>query len=354
PYSAWRSIAPRSWLPVLTADSGLVAAGASTFGADAMGWHVYSAALQYEATQHEPLASLQYLYEDQHLFTFQRDLTPRAWKAGDNNTDEVTSYDRNTSAQWLSVVPWVRVDRIFTVGVGAALNTVDRVHPEFVSGSPPPDERLLAGLLSYNSSGSNWWSEGKNRGQRATLLYETYKPFARDGRKDYDGQVLRLDWLGYVPLGRSVLGLRYTEAYAKGHTERFQLGGEIDSQLQIGVELDNRDIMLRGYRGDEPNLRGANARVASFEWRTPIADVDQHFMTPAVGVNRVSAATFFDIGGAWNEGHRPQRYQRGVGVELLGELKFLYSQGLQLRLGVSRGLDEPQGNRGYVAVGRAF
>jgi hypothetical protein len=352
PYSSWRTVAPRSWFPVVSGSDGLVAAGASTFGADALGWHLYAATVQYEFTQSEPLVSLQYLFEDQHLFTLRRDLTARAWAAG--TEDEVTAYDRNTSAQWLSVVPWVRLDRIFAIGVGAALEDVDRVNPELVRGAPPRDERMLVGMLSYNTSGRNWWSEGDNRGQHATLLYETYKPFARSGQNDYNGSVLRLDWRGFVPLGRTVFALRYTEAKASGLTERFQVGGAIDPQLQMGVLLNNRDIMLRGYRGDEPNLQGANGRAASFEWRTPIADVDQHFMVPALGVNRISAAAFFDIGGAWDEGHRPLRYQRGVGVELLSELKFLYAMGLQLRLGVARGLDDPQGNRGYVSLGRAF
>jgi hypothetical protein len=68
----------------------------------------------------------------------------------------------------------------------------------------------------------------------------------------------------------------------------------------------------------------------------------------------VSGAVFFDIGGAWNEGHRPVRYQRGVGVELLAEVKLLYALGLRLRLGVARGLDEPETTRGYFTAGRAF
>ena len=352
-YQPLRSMYPRTWWPVATSDRGLTAFGASTFGSDALGWHQYAASVQYETSQHEALGSFQYLYQNQHLFTFQRDLTARAW-TGDSGDEDIKSYDRNTSAQWLSVFPWLRLDRRITFGVGAALDKSERVHPEFTSGSPPRDERLVAALIDYDTSGGNWWSEGSNRGQHATLLYESYKPFARSGRNDYDGSVLRLDWRAYLPLGRTVLALRHTEAYARGFTERYQLGGAVDSQLQLGPTLDDRDITLRGYRGDEAALRGASARVTTIEWRTPIADVDQHFMVPAVGVNRVSAAAFFDIGGAWDEGRRPVRYQRGVGVELLSELKVMYALGLQVRLGVARGLDEPKGTRGYLAVGRAF
>lgn len=352
-YSALRSIYPRSWLPVWSVDRGLTSVGAATFGSDALGWHQYAASLQYETTQKEALGTLQYLFRDQHLFTFQRTLTPRAWENNDKDED-VTVYDRNTELQWISFVPWLRLERRITFGVGAAFDHVERVHPERLAGGPPLTERMLALLVDYDTSGRSWWSEGNNRGQNATLLYETYRPFKRDGRNDYDGEVLRLDWRGFVPIGRSVLALRHTEARSRGFTERFQVGGAVDPQLQLGVALNNRDVTLRGYDGDERSLLGTDARATSIEWRTPIADVDRHFMVPAVGLNRLSAAAFFDIGGAWNSGGRPQRYHRGVGAELLAEVKYLYALGLQVRLGVARGLDGPKDTVGYLAVGRGF
>lgn len=353
PYSSLRSIYPRAWFPVASGDRGLFSAGASVFGADALGWHQYAATFAYEVTQNEPVGALQYLFRDQHLLTLQRTLTPRAWMNGDE-TEEVTSFDRNISAQWLSVVPWLRLDRRVLFGVGAALDHVERVHPDVFSAPVNRTERLVAALFEYDTTGGNWWSEGDNRGQKATVLYESYRPFARDGKGDYDGEVVRLDWRGFVPISRSVLALRHTEARAHGFTEPFQLGGAVDPQLQFGLALNNRDIALRGYRGSERSLLGRNARVTSIEWRTPIADVDRHFMTPAVGINRISAAAFFDIGGAWNTGNRPRRYSRGVGVEVLAEVKFLYALGLQLRGGVAQGLDDPEGTRAYFAIGRAF
>lgn len=353
PYRAWRSIAPRFWTPISTGDRGLVSLGAATYGSDALEWHQYAASLEAETTQQDWQGSLQYMFENRHLVTLRRDLHARAWKNRDDMAD-VTSYDRKTSAQWLSLLPWLRLDRRITFGVGAAINNVERIRPELADTLPVQDARVMAALIDYDSSGKNWWSEGPNRGQHATLLYESYRPFAREDRNDYDGSVLRLDWRAYVPAGRSVLALRHTEAHARGNTEPFQLGGAIDAQLQLGMALNNRDITLRGYHGDEPGLRGANARVSSIEWRTPIVDVDRHFMSPAVGLNRLSGALFFDIGGTWTNGHRPVRYQRGAGIELLSEIKLLYAVGLQLRIGVAHALDRPEGTLGYLTLGRAF
>lgn len=353
-YSALRSMYPRTWFPAAYADRGLLAVGASVLGADALGWHQYAATFAYEVTEQEPIGSLQYLFRDQHLFTLQRSLTSRAWREDEDGVEETTAFDRNTTAQWLSVVPWLRLDRRVLFGVGAALDHVQRVHPENFSSPVNRTERLLAALFEYDTTGGNWWSEGDNRGQRATLLYETYRPFTREGKGDYDGNVVRLDWRGFVPIGRTVLALRHTEARGHGFTEPFQLGGAVDPQLQLGLALNNRDITLRGYRGNESVLLGRSARATSIEWRTPIADVDQHFMTPAIGINRVSAAAFFDIGGAWNTGSGPQHYHRGVGVEALVDLKLMYSLGFQIRAGLAQGLDAPKGTRGYFTLGRAF
>ena len=353
PYAAWRAIYPRSWLPAVTSDRGLTAFGASTFGGDALGWHRYAALLQWETSQREAVGNLEYLFLGRHHLALSRRLSGQA-STGSGRDERATRFDRETQVQWLSTLPFAKQQRSLTLGVGAALDRLDRVDLPTSTTTRPRDERLAAALIELDTSASNWWSDGPNRGQRSSLLYETYKPFARDNLTDYDGEVLRLDLRGYVGIGRSVLGVKHTEARARGRTEPYQLGGALDLQLQLGTVLNSRRIALRGYDSNEPTLAGTDARVASIEWRTPLADVDRHGMVPPVGLNRLSATLFFDIGGAWTQGDRPAHYKRGAGVELIGELKLLYSLGLQLRGGVAKGLDEPRDVLGYLSLGRAF
>ncbi|QBK05523.1 hypothetical protein DW355_12945 [Hylemonella gracilis] len=363
-YAAWRSMYPRWWAPVLSSDHGLLTVGVLTDGSDALGWHQYAAMLALEATQQETVGSLEYLYRGQHHLALSRRVEARAWTGG-RSDPETTAYKRDTQVQWLSTALWPTLERRFTLGLGAALERSEWVDVDSENESEKvhrlEDTRLAAALMDYDSRGANWRSEGANRGLNARLLYESYAPFAgedgddlpRDG--DYNGGVLRTDLRGFVPLGRTVLGLRYTEARAQGRTEAFQLGGATDENLQLGVQLGNRTLALRGYSGDEPELQGVNARVASLEWRTPLADIDRHLMVPAVGINRLSASLFYDVGGVWGRDEdAPSAYWRGVGVELLGELKLLYVMGLQVRLGVAKGLDGPQETHGYLTVGRAF
>ncbi|MCY7315681.1 MAG: hypothetical protein LH480_08700 [Rubrivivax sp.] len=357
-YSALRSVYPRSWFPAAVADRGLTAFGASTSGGDALGWHRYAALAMWETSQREPIGSLEYLFVGNHGLSLARELNARAWTTS-GGEDTTTVYDRNTRLQWLSRLPILRVERRIVLGLGAAADWTDRV--DLRNATTPAtttrrrDERLVAALIDIDTSNDDWYSEGRNRGWHAGLLIESYEPLAGNDALRYDGTVLRGDVRGYLPLGRSVLALRYTEARARGRTEPFQLGGAIDEVLQFGPVLNERNLALRGYRGDEAALRGANARVASLEWRTPLLDIDRHAMVPALGINRLSATMFVEAGRAFGAGSvAGAGWQRAVGVELLGETKLFYALGLQLRVGMARALDGRKDTRGYLTLGRAF
>jgi len=351
-YNGWRSLYPHWWWPSLVVDQGLTTVSVSTDGGDALGWHRYAATLGWETSQREVTGTVQYLLLGQHAFSLTRLLEARAW-TGPRDERETTIYDRRTTAQWLSFANWPRITRRVTLGVGAVFDRRERINLLNDTSRYVRDERLAAALVDFDTRGSNWYSEGANRGLRATVVYETYEPFAGDGPR-YDGSVLRADLRGYLPLGRSVLGVRWTEVEAHGRTQPFQLGGASDPQLQYGYALGSRTLALRGYSGNEPELAGRNARVASVEWRFPIADIDRHTMVPPVGLGRLSGTVIFDRGGVWNTGHGPGSYSRSVGIELLAETKAMYAFGLQLRLGVAHGLDGDKPTRGYLSFGRAF
>jgi hypothetical protein len=363
PYAAWRTLYPRSWFPAITSDRGLTAYGASTSGADAVGWHVYTAYLQYETSQREWLGGLEYIWRGMHGVALERKLVAQAWTGGSGD-EETTLYDRELQAQWLTLFPVPGLNSLahrVSVGIGAAVDRIERVTVAGGGVARRQDERIAALLADYDSRGSNWYADGANRGLKLTLRGESYKPFESnraDAAPDYDGLVVRVDAKAYLGIGPGVLALRLTEARARDRTRPFQLGGATEAGRGIGFALNNREIALRGYKGDEPQLLGQQARLATIEWRMPIVDIDRHAMVPALGINRLAATAFYDIGGAWATGTgKPASYYRGVGLELRGEVRLLYALALELRLGVGHALDEIAGRsrtRGYLTLGQSF
>jgi hypothetical protein len=347
-YLGLRSLYPRAWLPAFYADRGLVAFGASIFGSDALAFHQYTLTALYETTQNEPIGALEYILYNRHFFALTRDLKPIAW-TGSSGEETTTIYERHTQGQWISTLPWLRLEHRLTLGIGAGIDRTDQVVVDGVT-TTSADRKVAAAYIDYDSRNTNWLAEGINRGVRAAVLYETYKPFSSN---DFDGSLVRFDGAGYLPLGPTVLAGRVVEVHANGTTEPYQLGGAI-TVLPLAVpKLNDRELPLRGYRGDEPQLRGRNARLGTVEFRTPIMDIDRHAMVPPFGINRLSASVFFDIGAAWDTGS-PSKYYRGVGTELLGEVKLLYLLTVQVRVGVAVGLDDPGTTRVYAALGRQF
>lgn len=353
-YLAIYSMYPRTWLPGMYADRDMFAVGAATFGSDALMWHNYFASLLWETSQNEPMGSFHYDYLGHHSFDFSRNLWVRQW-AVSGNTEKVTQYDRATSMQWASMLPWIWNERSFYAGVGAAMQTTDRVQTGFGGqtaglSTHTQDEKVAATFLRYDSRGSNWYADSTNRGNLSTLLYESYRPF----NTAYNGHIVRFDTQGYLPLGNTVLSGRWTEARAQDVTEPFYLGGPWEHGLTMSPMLNQRNLPLRGYRNGRAELRGQNVRTASLEWRTPLADIDRHAMTPPLGINRLSASLFLDAGRAWDNASPRPKYFRGIGAELHAEIKLMYLVTLPLRLGYAHGMDHPGEKQVYLLVGNSF
>jgi hypothetical protein len=341
PYSPWSSLRPHAWLPIIILADGAVELGVALSGQDALGLHQYVLAPRYEFTQNEPLGDAQYLYDNRHRVLLGRSLTVKAQEGGD-----ISAYSIQERAQWVSTWRALSLNRRFYWGFGGALEN-ERLHQSGGGSSALQDERVLGLVAGVDTYRERWLSEGPTQGLQLKLYAETSNGLGGD----FSGNVYRADWRGYLALGRTVLALHWNEAYGQDQAERFQLGGSFSEALSTLPVLNVREFPLRGYTSGA--LTGHHARLATIEWRTPIADVDRHYTVPPVGLNRLSLNLFVDIGAAWERDARPD-YHRGVGVELMSELRFGYLFVLQSRAGIAKGIDAPGITTGYLRVGRSF
>jgi hypothetical protein len=340
PYSPWQSLLPRSWLPLIEIADGAAKFGVFTFGQDALGVHQYIVGPQFEVTQQEMLGSAAYIYDRRHALILDRGMTVKA-----TSDDKVRAYNIEETAQWISTWRHLALNRRFYWGLGGALER-ERLHQVGGPTLEAQDERVLGLVAGVDTRRTHWLSEGPSHGQQLRLFAEKSYGF-------YSGNVYRADWRLHFGIGRTVLGLRWNEAWGEPDAEPFQLGGSDSDPPTLLPILNQREFALRGYTSGEAALTGHRARIGTVEWRVPLKDVDRHAMVPPVGLNRVAMNLFFDAGDAWPRGAEPD-YHRGIGVELMSEVRLGYLLGVDLRLGVAKGLDERGKTTAYLRAGRSF
>jgi len=347
-YSPWSSLLPRSWFPVFYAEEGAFAAGVTTFGQDALGLHYYSVTPLWEFTQQEFLGNFIYEYNQRHRLLLDRRMSVKASTEDSDNNKDVRKYTITDSVQWVSTWTHLSLNSRFYWGLGGAIDR-EKLHDVNAPSTSIDNERVLGLVGGVDTRRQQWLSEGPSQGQQLRLFLETSNGLAGD----YSGNVYRADWRVYLPAWKTVLALRWNEVYGQADAEPIELGGTDTHEAGSLPVLNVREFPLRGYSSGEAVLTGHRARLGSVEWRVPLSDVDRHFMAPPVGMNRLSASFFFDIGAAWDKNESPD-YYRGVGAELLFEARLGYLFGLQARFGVARGLDGPGETKWYARVGRSF
>ncbi|MFN2646805.1 MAG: hypothetical protein ABR570_17595 [Burkholderiales bacterium] len=347
PYSAWRTLRPTAWAPLVQIADGAVALGAVVYGIDALELHQYFLAPLVEITQGELLGHAEYLYDGRHGLLGDRTLTVRATEP-DGSVSKIKAYSVKEDAQWISLWRSLALNQRWYWGGGAAIGE-ERFHDLTAGSFLVRNERVVGLVGGVDSRRVQPLSEGPSEGQELRLFAET----SRGLGAAFSGNVYRADWRGHVPLGKTVLALRWNEAYGEREAKPFELGGSKSDEVILLPVLNEREFALRGYTVGTPLLTGHRARVTTVEWRAPLADIDRHLVVPPVGMNRLALNLFFDLGAAWEHGDAPQ-YHRGVGAELMSEPRFGYLFWLELRAGIAKGLDATGSTKIYLRAGRSF
>ncbi len=298
------------------------------------------------------LGSAAYVYDNRHGLLLNRTMTVKA-STKDNQKStgrDIQAYDIDETAQWVSLWRHLSFNTRTYWGLGGALDR-EILHDSAAGTSNSRDERVLGLVAGVDTRRQQFLSEGPSQGQELRLFAETSNGLSGA----YSGNFYRGDWRAHLPAGATVVSLRWNQAYSQPQAEPIQLGGAgasfSESSFALPV-LDQREFPLRGYRSGETVLSGHRASLVTLEWRIPLSDVDQHYMAPPVGLNRISMSVFTEAGAAWD--NDPQRWYKSAGIELLSEVRLGYLLGLQLRAGVAKGFEAPGRTEGYVRLGRSF
>lgn len=357
-YRPWSGLRPRWWFPHLVIEPGRAEIGAVTSGWDSLQRHLYALNVAYDVDNKLPLGAFDYLYDRWYpIFKLHVERGNRLFR----DDGDVVRQIRRADAYHLEVVlPDIAYERLWSLHFAVlAERESDVLRAAGVTGAPATRDSLAGTALVFDSTRHYPLSVSRSHGREARLVAESSDAFGGD----YSGKIYTLDWREFLALGREhVLALRYVEARGTQSPRPLRLGGTDSAPARplplasavLDSPFNRRDYALRGYPEGRADLQGRRLRLASLEWRFPVARVERGIMAPPLALHQLSGVVFVDSGTVWQEGGSPDGYRTGAGLELMTDAALFYSARFSLRLGYAHGFDTGGQGQVYLRIGAAF
>ena len=359
PYRLSHSLLPRWWFPHFTFDNTNEEYGIITGGSDALQRHLYALDLAYNADADDFSWAINYLYDrwQPSLSLLSQQTFTSAFFS--NSTNTVSRRTRFLEHQGSLTLPILHFNRAFSLQLaGIYLTEQDQyVHPQALPHAKITD-CLVGAAAVYNSTKKRHFSISRNHGQNLALILEDSSPF----NCDYNGRAYLLDWRGFLALGKqNVLALHIGGARGEQSIRPYTLGGfaaAVDTAVLGGMvnprtRFNKRNLPLRGYAANIPQLSGDRLLISSLEWRFPITRIERGIMAPPFALDQISGTLFVDSGDAWYA-HQSATISTGVGFEIDFKLFFGYNLPFNLKLGYAKGLEAWGQEQIYISTGTSF
>lgn len=356
PYSAWPTVRPRFWTPILGSDESGLQTGAATGGMDILGKHKFDAVALFGTETRRPAYSLQYVND-----SFYSSLHVGFSDFAVLHTDllDIPSTDNNYWERQRRVDLDITLPRLSFQTQQSLLLRYRAEWLSALSDVPPwvarPEEGRLSGFrLSWQMGTARefCFSIGREDGRR---LLASYTRFDHRLGSDFDQNRYIASWHEYQELflRHHALAVRLIGAVATGDrlTQRaFQVGGP--TLTEEFVDPDQNEFFLRGY--PSRLLRGQKVALGTLEYRIPLLNIERGVRTWPFFFRRVHAALFYDLGNAWDDNTTLAEFRRGVGIEVKMDMIFGHQLPLRLRWGFAEGLDQAGEQQAYFTAGNSF
>lgn len=359
PYSPWRTLRPRYWLPTYGADGAGRALGFQTSGEDVLGRHAWALSTYWSLAGGELGGSASYtnhtLYPYLTLNADRELLGASGAPAG--------SLERQTALSGGVQVPLHFQDRAFSFGLTYEQRAftplwTPRYRPDSRLPAQPVKGRAATASASLGYSSVRGFAEAisPEEGVRGGV---TARWASRALGGDFDYATVQASAATYVRLPwalHQVLALRLQGGIGAGELggrHLFGLGGPTLTTF-VGDVLaggSTNNTLLRGYA---PGSRvGDRYALGTAEYRLPLTVLDRGLWTVPLFLRRVHVALFTDVGLVGREWSQ-KLLAPSVGAEALVDLTAAYFIGTTARLGFARGLAADGVNDAYLLVGAPF
>jgi hypothetical protein len=348
PYTPWRTLTPRFWVPIVAGDAGDLSLGAGTGGYDALGRHAWFGTAAWAVEHGRPEWRVDYAYTRWRPLVFGR-VADRVetWRAGRVRT-------READAGVLMPIQRVR----WATSVLASFH-VSRDDVACPACRPAVDARVtrsaVRGGWAFSNARGFGYSISREEGGVVTVTTE----FARRAfGADADAGALVIDARRYVEVvpRHGVVAARVAAATAWGELRgrrRFSAAGS--GPQGGGFTVGSGAIgLLRGV--PEGDVAGHHAVAGNLDYRFPIAWIQRGYGTLPFMLRNVHGAIFADAATAWDRGEAWPGLRRSFGAELSADTVVLYHVPLTFAAGAAW-REGPGATRSWAAfgrVGRAF
>lgn len=351
-YSALTTLAPRFWLPTLSADHKGPVAGIFTASQDVLGYNSYIINAGYGVDSGHSYFDMSYYYDYLPPTFFLKAYSQPALYSDFFGKGDY--YERqNGLVIGMSVIPLNYVESRYKFTVGYHLKKYEHL-TELTNGMfegtqvfEGRRDNLFLGLefsnvLRYPYSISN--EEGRN----ISLYYRNYsKSLGSDiNSSEYIGsyqEYINLSFLGKSQR-HSVAYLKLKGAVSDGELisqQAFQLGG---------YQSDGTEFPLRGY--PSRFLTGEYIATATLEYRSPVKYLFRGWNTKPFFWDRLHSAVFVDSGIVWDKkkDFAWRDVKTGVGGELRLDMVLGYKLYITPAIGIAHGLDSGGETRVYFTI----
>jgi WD40-like Beta Propeller Repeat len=364
-YSSWRTLAPTSWSPIVETDRNQTRVGATTGGADVLGYHAWAAAAVWRVAQPGDVPEVSAIEPDWQLSYAYARWRPTWWVTASRDTSFFsgpptdagipslnTDVERQIEAGILFPVVHTRVSQTAQASFVHAVD--DFTFPEGVASQDRSGPRTAWSISSAHTYGYSVSAEG---GVVAGLTGEFLRTaFGASG----DATSVTADARAYVPgFGENhVLAIRAAAGSSTGDRtlrRAFLLGGAgpNTSVVDFGHEAIS---LLRGFPAD--TFAGSRVALVNADYRWPIARPERGTGTWPIFFHTMHAAVFVDAGHAWSRSFSVRDAKTSAGAELSFDLVAGFVLPVTATVGAAWGHDGSHTVEDratvYFRIGRAF
>ncbi|MBZ5559578.1 MAG: BamA/TamA family outer membrane protein [Acidobacteriia bacterium] len=364
-YSPLPTLKPTSWSPVVDNSSDQLRVGASVFGSDVLGYHVYSATATWLVSGPAgsiapgpgvPDWELSYLYNRWRVAPFVSASTETSFFTGLDGTTgrplPITLRERQLEGGVQFPVLHIRQSLVGQLSLFRAIDDYT------LAGQNIARNRTSARLAgAWTSAHRYGYSISPEDGMAAGFTAELTR---HELGAAADATRVTADVRAYVPgFGQhQVLAIRGVGAAITGDVSvarTFLMGGAARGPGLIDFGSAPTTLM-RGFESD--TFGGTHVVLTNLEYRIPLARPQRGLGTWPAFLQTIHAAGFTDVGHAWTNLFRARDMKVSVGAELSVDAVAGYFFPVTLTAGVAHGHDGsgsvPDQVTWYFRLGRAF